>query len=648
MAKHDIILIDGIIETRISQSLPSTDKGEVFEYLSAEQILKDYDLSHEQIKENSVDGRNDGGIDYVFFFVNGQLINDPGSILYPKNNCDFEAYFISCKHADSFKLAPVDSLLASLSELLDFSVKTSNLNGQYNQDILQKREDFVKIYKSTAFAPNSKLRIHVIYACRGDTAEIGENIVARSKQVEYCVGQNFSNCDVDFSFWGSSEILEKYRKVRKYDIDLPCEKIMSKGSHTVVLAKLLDYYHFVTDEEGQLKRYLFDSNVRDYMGLNRVNQDILETLNDQDSPDFWLLNNGVTILVNYLFPLGETISLQNVQIVNGLQTTLTIYNYFSSGGVDINNRCILIKVIKTDQPAVRDEIIKATNNQTDVSIAALHATDKIQRDIEEIMLGSGLYYERKVKYYENQGVDVDLLISPLYLASAYVSLIMKIPHAAVRLKQKFMNEPEKYSLVFSDKVPLNLWPRLAYLMKKTDKFINSQKGTIKHSEKSSKFLRHPLAFFTIAKKFGKYTYSANDLMQLDMDAITDDDYQYIWQYLLDGLQRGKTVKQVANIEMFMDLCARIPNIKNARAVSRNKNPFAVHRKYALEPEFLENVKNALPKQPWKQAVHRIVAEQLGVAPGKVYQAIDELIRQGEFLEQVDGVLYDRNGKEIKS
>ena len=278
MAKHDIILIDGIIETRISQSLPSVDKGEVFEYLSAEQILKDYDLSYEQIKENSVDGHNDGGIDYVFFFVNGQLINDPGAISYPKNNCDFEAYFISCKHADSFKLAPVDSLYASLSELLDFSIKTSNLNGQYNQDILQKREDFVKIYKNTAFAPNSKLRIHIIYACRGDSAEIGENIVARSKQVEYCVGQNFSNCDVDFSFWGSAEILEKYRKVRKYDIDLPCEKIMSKGSHTVVLAKLTDYYNFVTDEEGQLKRYLFDSNVRDYMGLNRVNQDILETL----------------------------------------------------------------------------------------------------------------------------------------------------------------------------------------------------------------------------------------------------------------------------------------------------------------------------------------------------------------------------------
>ena len=79
-------------------------------------------------------------------------------------------------------------------------------------------------------------------------------------------------------------------------------------------------------------------------------------------------------------------------------------------------------------------------------------------------------------------------------------------------------------------------------------------------------------------------------MQLDIDAITDDDYQYVWQYLLNGLQSGKTVKQVANVEMFMDLCERIPDIKGARSVSRRKSPFAEHRKYILEPEFLESVK----------------------------------------------------------
>lgn len=646
MAKHDIILIDGIIEERVAQAFPSTDKGEVFEYLSAEQILKDYDLSYEQIMDNSVDGQNDGGIDYIFFFINGQLINDPKTFVYPRNNCEFEAYFISCKHADSFKLSPVDSMYASLSELLDFSIKTSNLNGQYNQDIIRKRNDFISIYRNTAFAPNSHLKIHVIYSCRGNTDELGENILARSKQIEHSISQNYSNCYVEFLFWGSAEILSKYRKVRKYDIDLPCEKIMSKGSHAVVLAKLTDYYNFVTDEEGQLRRYLFDANVRDYMGLNRVNQDILTTLSNQESSDFWLLNNGVTILVDYLFPLGETISLQNIQIVNGLQTTLTIFNYFSSGGVDQSNRCILIKIIKSNEPIVRDEIIKATNNQTDVSISALHATDKIQRDIEEIMPTVGLYYERKIKFYENQGIDLDQIVSPLYLASAYVSLVMKLPYAAVVLKQKFMNDQEKYELVFSESVNLRLWPQLALILKKTDRFIKENRGTLKLSEKVNKFLRQPLAFFTVARKIGKYTFSERELMDMDVNSITDSDYNYVWSLLSVELNRGKTIKDVASRAFFLELCGTIPDIKNANAMRRIKSPFIQYKKLELAPDFILQVKNVLPPQPWEVGVHRKIAEQLNSTPNRVYQAIDELIHRGEFYEQIDGVLYDKQGKHI--
>lgn len=646
MAKHDIILIDGIIEDRIVQSFPSKDKGEVFEYLSAEQILKDYDLSYEQITENSVDGRNDGGIDYIFFFINGQLVSDIDSITYPRNNCDFEVYFLSCKHAESFKLAPVDSIFASLNELLNFRVKTADLNAQYNQDILQKREDFIKIYKHTATALDSKLRIHIVYACRGDTEEIGDNIQARSNQIKHDISQNFSNCQVDFSFWGSSEILNKYRKTKKYDIDLPCEKIMSKGTHAVVLVKLTDYYNFVLDEEGQLKRYLFDSNVRDYMGLNRVNEDILATLTNQDSPDFWLLNNGVTILVNYLFPLGETINLQNVQIVNGLQTTLTIFNYFSSGGTDNNDRCILIKIIKTDQPIVRDEIIKATNNQTDVSISALHATDKIQRDIEDVMSNFGLYYERKTKFYENQGVDLDLIVSPLYLAGAYVSLIMKMPYAAATLKQKFMNEQDKYELVFSEKVNPNLWPQLALIMKKTDKYIKEHRDSIKKSERVNKFLRHPLAYFTVAKKIGKYTYSTNEILNLDVNSITDDDYNTIWQYFVDEIKKGKTIKDIAKRNIIIELSNAIPDIRNIKAVGKSKNPFIQYKKLQLEQDFILNVKELLPVQPWPPGIHRMIAEKLESTPNKVYQAIDELIRCGDFYEQTDGVLYDNNGKTL--
>ena len=70
MAKNDLILIDSIIEERVSLKLPSEKKDEVFEFLVYEQVLKEYDLSVDDIKAGSVDGRNDGGIDAIYVLVN--------------------------------------------------------------------------------------------------------------------------------------------------------------------------------------------------------------------------------------------------------------------------------------------------------------------------------------------------------------------------------------------------------------------------------------------------------------------------------------------------------------------------------------------------------------------------------------------------
>ena len=71
MAKNDIILIDSIISQRIKDRIPSENNGEVFEFMAYEQILKEYDLNKDEIIQGSVDGKDDGGIDAIYIFVNG-------------------------------------------------------------------------------------------------------------------------------------------------------------------------------------------------------------------------------------------------------------------------------------------------------------------------------------------------------------------------------------------------------------------------------------------------------------------------------------------------------------------------------------------------------------------------------------------------
>ncbi|WP_256449285.1 AIPR family protein [Candidatus Pantoea bituminis] len=140
-----------------------------------------------------------------------------------------------------------------------------------------------------------------------------------------------------------------------------------------------------------MRRYLFESNVRDFMGLNAVNEDIKSTLSDQDSPDFWLLNNGVTILSTSAQLIGQSIYMEDIQIVNGLQTSESIFRYFDDGGSDQHERAVMVKVIVSSDESVRDQIIRATNNQTAVEQYSLHATERIQKDVEEILLRNGFF-----------------------------------------------------------------------------------------------------------------------------------------------------------------------------------------------------------------------------------------------------------------
>ena len=319
MAKNDRILLDGILDDRIEMKLPSSRRDEAFEYLTFEQILNDADLSKDEIESGSVDGRNDGGIDGFFIFVNGHLLSDPQSFVWPRTGTELEVWIITCKHHDTFKQAPLDNLVASLTELLDFGLSADETKGDYSDQILKFRENLKLAYRKLSPRMN-KFSINFAYASRGDTADIGESVVSRAEQIKSIAKEYFSVCESDFKFFGCTELIELYRKIPNFSLELPFVEVLSRGERYVLLAQLKNYYEFVSDN-GKLRRYLFDSNVRDFMGLNRVNEDIKETLNEDNSPDFWWLNNGVTILVTSAGLIGKSIKLQDIQIVTALQTT---------------------------------------------------------------------------------------------------------------------------------------------------------------------------------------------------------------------------------------------------------------------------------------------------------------------------------------
>lgn len=657
MALNDFVLIDGIIDDIIAREGKSqTDKkirGTVFERLAVSELLKTYDMTEEQIENGIVDGGDDGGLDGLFIFVNGNYLSENSNFQLPRENGKLEIYVITCKHENTYQIHPLESLDSSLSELLNFSITNEDLSRKYNHRILEKRKLLYSTYRKLASQDVAPI-INLYYISRGNTSSVPENIQRTGDKLKSTCNAVFKSATTTMTFWGAEQLISRIREQKNSPIEINLQRSFQCGSNYVILVNLDDYIKAVTDSEGKLKRYLFNQNVRDYLGENHTNADIMDTLLDDDSPDFWLLNNGVTMLTSGANIFDNVITINDVQIVNGLQTTITIFNYYQNGYTDKSSRKVLIKVIKPSSAVIGKEIIKATNNQSTIPLYALHSNDKIQKDIEDILLRNDYYYERRLMYYHNLGYPKEKIVQPLYLAGGFTALILKLPHRAAHLKSKFMDNKTMCNKVFSESIDINLWPVLTTILKRTDEVAERYRDVVKKStEKYLKSVRYIVSLVTVARIIGKYSFGANDLIKMDLSNYSEDIIKSTLKSLTDFINESdiKTVTKMNNRDTtnnYLQKAAQEFSIPDFLAISRRRDITLSnnYRTYKLTDDFLDIVKAELPNQPWPMGIHKTIALKLGCPNAKVSQAISKLVSDGVVYEQVDGVVYDQAGNII--
>ncbi len=87
------------------------------------------------------------------------------------------------------------------------------------------------------------------------------------------------------------------------------------------------------------------------------------------------------------------------------------------------------------------------------------------------------------------------------------------------------------------------------------------------------------------------------------------------------------------------VCANCSNVirlsRSSEGVRFSLMPAQLPKHKATE-EIIQQVKAALPAQPWPKGIHNTVGEQLGLAPQVVRKAIQQLILKGDFMDQYDG------------
>ena len=97
--------------------------------------------------------------------MNGHLLVDPQSFIWPKSGAQLAIWIITCKLHDTFKQAPLDNLYASISELLDLGLAKGELKGDYSETILNCRENLKLAYRKLS-AKMSDFSLVFIILCR--------------------------------------------------------------------------------------------------------------------------------------------------------------------------------------------------------------------------------------------------------------------------------------------------------------------------------------------------------------------------------------------------------------------------------------------------------------------------------------------------
>jgi hypothetical protein len=160
------------------------------------------------------------------------------------------------------------------------------------------------------------------------------------------------------------------------------------------------------DQTGSIKRYLFNDNIRIYLGDDGgYNKEIISSALSDDNYLFWYLNNGITIVCDRVEyqkgTRGPVINLSGFQIVNGAQTCNALYNAYVLDPQKVSNVLLLVKIFETHRHDISSRVAIATNSQARINLRDLHSNDEVQKKIEQILLTHGLYYERK----KNQHID---------------------------------------------------------------------------------------------------------------------------------------------------------------------------------------------------------------------------------------------------
>jgi AIPR protein len=397
----------------------------------------------------------DTGIDAIAIVVNNNLVTDVDTVedlLEVNGYLDVTFVFVQAERSSHFDTGKLGKF--------GFGVRDFFGEGKLprNDAITNFAEIMNALYeKSGKFRPKNP-SCHLYYLTTG-TWNAEKDLVVRAEAEIGDLKKTELFSDVQFHPIGASHIHRLYRQAKNsITRDFVFDKKVVVPEVTGVTAAYLgflpaqDYLRLVCDEEGAIIKPLFYENVRDFVGLNDVNQEILDTLKSANSDRFIIMNNGVTMITRDLHTAGDKFSISDFHVVNGCQTSHVLHTYKDNMPATIR---VPFRLIHTQDENVIESIIRATNRQTEVKEDQFYAmkdfAKKLEAYFKTLPVGSRLFYERRPHQYDSQDIEKLRIITHQNLVRAVGAMFLGLPHITTKTFRQLSAKVGKDMFVDTDK-----------------------------------------------------------------------------------------------------------------------------------------------------------------------------------------------------
>ncbi|UXI04671.1 AIPR family protein [Photobacterium sp. TY1-4] len=464
------------------------------------------------IEDLSTGGEDDIAIDGAAIIVNGTIVKTVEEIDYLRErNGTLDVVFalVQSKNSERFKGEQIGNFIFGVKSLFDEEPSMPE-----NEDIQLIRKLKEHIYNCSIDFDEPPL-LQLFFVTKGEWKEPEPIIGKVRRELRDLDGRHLFRNSAEVEFYDAERLKATYRELSRKSVkevpfnnhvalpDMP-DKLNVRQSF-IGSMPVNNYIDLITNKDGNLSKWLFYDNVRDYQGKNKVNKEINETLKDMSFQSLLpLLNNGITIIAKKVDKVGSKLKLTDFQIVNGCQSSHILYK----NKEDISQEThIVVKIIETNDQEVINKIIRATNRQTEVKDEAFESLKPFHKDLEEFFkakegeLKRPIYYERRSKeYLGNPKIKPFQVVTLAGLVKSHVAIILEQPQSTHRYFGELMESNNK--VLFASTKNLYQYYMSALVMNRLELLF--KRRSLKKEYKQFKYHVAFLTYLILKKEFKKH------------------------------------------------------------------------------------------------------------------------------------------------